>query len=231
MMSPINEDTLEHAALKWFAALGYEVLFGPTIAHDGEFPMRARYKDVILADVLRDAIRSLNPTLPDSVLEEVHQRASASVSQDLIHDNRQFHRLMTTGVDVECLQPDGTTQWKRAKLIDFASPTKNIFHAVNQLTVQGATPTRRPDIVVFVNGMPLAVLELKSMVDPTATLRRAHNQFQTYKKDIPLLFRTNALLVISDGSEARVGSYDGGAGGGSSGGSTSTADFDDDIPF
>ena len=206
MMSPTNEDTLEQAALKWFEKLGYEVLYGPDIAHDGTSPMRASYKDVILEGVLRDAIRSLNSTLPDSALEEVYQRASTSVSQDLTHDNNKFHRLMTEGVDVECTQPDGTMQWKRAKLIDFTDSTKNIFHAVNQFTVQGASGTRRPDIVVFVNGMPLAVFELKSMTDPKAILRRAYNQLQTYKNAIPLLFRTNGLLVISDGSEARVGS-------------------------
>ena len=205
-MSPINEDTLEHAALKWFADLGYEVLYGSSISRDGDSPVRASYKDVILEGVLRDAIRSLNSTLPVAALDEVYQRASTSVSQDLVHDNQKFHRLMTTGVDVECREPNGTTRWKRARLIDFAHPTKNIFHVVNQFTVQGASGTRRADIVVFVNGMPLAVFELKSMTDPTAILRGAHNQLQTYKNDIPLLFRTNALLVISDGSEARVGS-------------------------
>jgi type I restriction enzyme R subunit len=201
-----TEDVVEQAALAWFENLGYELIHGPDIAPGGENQLRANYSDIILDETLRHAIAAINPQLPADVIDEVYRKVCASASPDLLEDNRIFHRMLVNGVDVEYAKPDGSIIGDKVWLIDFFDLSKNAFFAINQFTVVENQQNRRPDIVVFVNGIPLAVVELKNAVNENTTTHHAFNQLQTYKREIPSLFRTNALLVISDGLEARVGS-------------------------
>lgn len=201
-----TEDVVEQAALAWFENLGYELVYGPDIAPDGENQQRASYSDIILDQKLRSALAAINPSIPADVIDEVYRKVSASASPDIFEDNKIFHRMLVNGVEVEYAKPDGNITGDKVWLIDFDNPQNNDFCAVNQLTVVENRQKRRPDIVVFVNGLPLAIVELKNAVNENTTNTHAYNQLQTYKKDIPVLFRTNAVLVISDGIEARVGS-------------------------
>jgi len=201
-----TEDVVEQAALAWFENLGYELIHGPDIAPGGENQLRANYSDIILDETLRAAIAEINPQIPTDVIDEVYRKVSASASPDLLEDNRIFHRMLVNGVDVEYAKPDGSITGDKVWLIDFSDPDNNTFFAINQFTVVENQQNRRPDIVVFVNGIPLAVVELKNAVNENTTTHHAFNQLQTYKREIPSLFRTNAALVISDGIEARVGS-------------------------
>ena len=200
-----TESILEEAALDWFAELGYSVLHGPDIAPDGIAPERADYSEILLADRLRNAIAALNPHLPLAARQEVFRLVSRPDHPVLLENNRRVHRLMTEGVEISYQAGDGTTRHDLARLVDFADPTANEFLAVNQFTIIEGGQNRRPDILVFVNGLPLAILELKNPADATATLKSAFNQLQTYKSQIGSLFPYNALMVISDGLQARVG--------------------------
>ena len=201
-----TEDVVEQAALAWFENLGYELVHGPDIAPGGDNQIRASYSDIILDEKLRSALVAINPNIPSDVIDEVYRKVSTSTSPDLYEDNRIFHRMLVNGVDVEYTKPDGSITGDKVWLIDFDNPSKNSFSAINQFTVIENRQNRRPDIVVCVNGIPLAIVELKNAVNENTTNHHAYNQLQTYKKEIPSLFRTNAVLVISDGIEARVGS-------------------------
>lgn len=201
-----TEDVVEQAALAWFENLGYELIHGPDIAPGGENQLRASYSDIILDEKLRSALVTINPHIPSDVIDEVYRKISASTSPDLFEDNRIFHRMLVSGVDVEYTKSDGSITGDKVWLIDFENPSKNSFSAINQFTVIENRQNRRPDIVVCVNGIPLVIVELKNAVNENTTNHHAYNQLQTYKKEIPSLFRTNAVLVISDGIEARVGS-------------------------
>ncbi|MDZ7641459.1 MAG: type I restriction endonuclease subunit R [Desulfurivibrio sp.] len=207
-MTKINEDAIEQTALAWLGELGYRLAQGADLAFDGPAAERvaeANYGDVVLAGRLRAAIERLNPALPAEVVDEVLRRVQRADSPSLVENNRAFHRLLTDGVDVSWMAAEGE-QHAKAWLLDPARPEANDWLAVNQFTVVENKRTRRPDIVVFVNGLPLAVVELKNIADQKATLRQAYNQLQTYKEQIPSLFAYNELLVISDGMEARIGS-------------------------
>ncbi len=201
----MTEDQLEQETLGWLHDLGYRHVFGPDIAHDGSQPERSSYRDVLLIGRLAAAIERLNPQVSlaarDTALAQIRDLGTPA----LLSANRQFHKLLCTGVPVQ-YQRDGETIGDFVQLIDWANPASNDWLAVNQFTLQGAKHTRRPDIILFVNGMPLVLLELKNPADANADIWKAFDQIQTYKEQIPDVFQYNEILIISDGSEARMGS-------------------------
>jgi type I restriction enzyme R subunit len=201
----MTEDQLEQEALGWLADVGYTTLFGPELAPDGERPERQNYQQVLLLERLRDAIARLNPTLPASAREDALQQVVDLGIPALLSANRRFHQLLITGVPVQ-VQKDGETLGDFARLIDWADPSNNEWLAINQYTVKGPHHTRRPDIVLFVNGLPLVLVELKNPADLNADIWKAFDQIQTYKAQTPDIFQYNEVLVISDGSDARLGS-------------------------
>ena len=201
-----SESHVEDATLEWFSGLGYAVLHGPDISPDGPTPERVSYDQVLLTERLREALERLNPHLPAETLEEVLRKVQQTETPSLIEENRRLHRYLIEGVPVEVGREDGSIGGDVARLIDFDNVDANDWRAVNQYTVVEYGHNRRPDVVLFVNGLPLAVIELKNPSDENATLDGAFNQLQTYKDEIPSLFRTNAALVTSDGLHARLGS-------------------------
>lgn len=207
----ITEDQLEKLAINWFTETGWTYAYGPDIAAEGDAPERADYRDVVLRKRLADAVARINPHLPRSAVEEVVHIASTPEHPSLVQNNRAFHRLLLEGVKVE-FTPDGSDDkvTDYAQLIDFSNPgnasSKNDFLIVNQLTVTGIKQNRIPDIVVYINGLPLAVVELKNPADENADVWKAYRQLETYKEEISDLFIYNQALVISDGLVARVGS-------------------------
>lgn len=204
-MTLIDENMAEQATLDWFEELGYERVFGPDIAPGGIHQERDSYKQVVLTDRLMTALTRINPHLPTSALEEAARMVMFGNATGLMQANHQFHRWLTDGVPVE-INRDGETLGDRVMLIDFANPDNNEWLVVNQFSIEGAKHTRRPDIVVFVNGLPLVVIELKNPADNNADIWAAFNQLQTYKEDIADLFVFNAALAISDYTLARAGS-------------------------
>ena len=201
----ITEDHLEQLALTWFRDSGWEYCYGPDIAPDGTAPERADYRQVVLAVRLLDALRRLNPDIPEVVLDEVAHRVGKLHEPSLIQSNRVFHELLLDGVAVE-VEVDGVKRGDRVRLMDFEHPENNRFLVVNQFTIQGIKQPRRPDLVCFINGLPIAVLELKNPATEQADIWSAFNQLETYKAEIADLFVFNEALVISDGLLARVGS-------------------------
>jgi len=204
-MALITEDHLEQQCLEWFQELGYAYAFAPDLAPDGSSPERTDFRQVVLTGRLRSALQRLNPDVPAGTIESaVLQLANPNVP-GLLASNRQFHRWMTQGLPITYM--DGNQQVGiRLKGIGFDNPAANDWLVVNQLAIQGTKHNRRPDLVVYVNGLPLAVIELKNPADEKADIWAAFNQLQTYKQDIPDLFTPNVLLVISDGIQARLGS-------------------------
>ena len=205
-MKGFPESHVEQAALAWLAELGYEVANGLTIGPDGLAPERVSYGDVILEGRLKAAIARLNPHLNEDTREEVFRKLILAETPSLTEENRRLHRYLIEGVPVEITRDDGSIGGDTARLIDFADLAANDWLAVNQFTVIENKANRRADVVIFINGIPIAVIELKNPGDENATLDGAFNQLQTYKAQIPSLFRTNAALVISDGLAARIGS-------------------------
>jgi type I restriction enzyme R subunit len=205
MSKGITESVVEDAALDWLRELGYEVLSGLAIAPGEPAAERSDYKQVFLFDRLQTKLEDLNPKIPPEGLQEALRKLRLISHPTLIENNRAFHRLLVEGVDVEFRNREGQIVHDKVWLIDFANPGNNEFLAVSQFTVEEGHFNRRADVVVFINGIPLAVLELKNIADKQATIRKAFDQFQTYKLQIPSLFNTNALLVISDGHAARLG--------------------------
>lgn len=201
----MTEDQLEQLCLEWFTENGWETTHGPNIAHDGATPEREDYKQVLLHGDLKKAITRLNPQLPDDAVQQAVAQVSKPQSPDLVLSNRAFHQWLLNGVPVQYKRDDEVI-YDHAFLIDFERVETNRFRAINQFTIQGSKQPRRPDIVCFINGLPLAVIELKSPSSETADITGAFNQLQTYKTEIPDLFVTNEALVISDGYTARVGS-------------------------
>lgn len=201
----IDENAVEQTALDWFRELGYAYRHGPEISPDGDAPERGRYEDVVLLDRLRSAVAVLNPDLPAETRDDAIRQATRPLETGLVAANRRLHRLLAEGVEVEIRRGDGTIAGDRVQLIDFENADRNDWLVVNQFTVKEHA-TRRLDVVVFVNGLPLAVLELKNPVDENATIAKAVQQLQNYKRELPALFAFNELLVASDGLEARVGS-------------------------
>lgn len=208
MSLAITENDVEQAMLEWLAGLGWPVAHGSDISPpDARTPGSERdtYRDVALRHRLADAIARLNPHIPAGARDDALRQVLSPNVPALVNANRQLHRWLVDGMPVE-YQRDGETRGDRVRLLDFADVAANDWLAVNQFSVQGAKLTRRPDVVLFVNGLPLAVVELKNPGDEDADIWAAWNQLQTYRQDIPDLFHANALLVISDGIQARMGS-------------------------
>ncbi len=205
----LTESAIEAFAIKLFERLGYTYLHGPDIAPDSDNPARASYAEVMLLGKLTQAALRINHKLPANLVESALKEVQRAHSPDLLAGNEAFHRLLTEGVPVS-LQRDGDTRGERVWLIDFGRPENNEFVVVNQFTVIENHQKKRPDLVLFVNGIPLVVIELKNATDENATLNAAFQQIETYKQTIPGLFTANALVVISDGLEAKAGSLSAG---------------------
>lgn len=200
----MTEDQLEQEALGWLADAGYSHVYGPDIAVDGITPERSDYVQVVLIERLRNAISRLNPLIPLVAREDALQQVLNLDTPVLLAANRQFHRLLVNGVQVE-YQKDGETRGDFVRLIDFVDVAANEWLAVNQFSIKGAKYTRRPDIILFINGLPLVLLELKNPADINADIWKAFDQIETYKEQIPDVFQYNEVLVISDGTEAMLG--------------------------
>jgi type I site-specific restriction-modification system R (restriction) subunit len=208
MSERFTESVVADAALAWLEALGYAVLHGPDIA--AGIPGAERgdpdYRDVVLEGRLRQALVRLNPNLPPEALEDAYRKLTRGDAPSLVERNRAAHRMLVDGVTVEYRRKDGSIAGEQARVIDFATPGNNDWLAVNQFTVAEGQHVRRPDVVLFVNGLALAVIELKNPADENATVATAFQQLQTYQAQIPALFASNAALVVSDGVQARIGS-------------------------
>jgi type I restriction enzyme, R subunit len=200
-----SESVVEEASLAWLGILGYQIQFGSEVSPGENAAERDHYRDAFLLRLLRGAIYKFNPAIPSDALEEALHKLTHPESPSLLANNRAFHRMLTDGVPVEYRRKDGSIAGDRVRLIDVENPKNNDFLAVNQFTIVEGRHHRRPDIVIFVNGLPLAVIELKNPADEDATIWTAFNQLQTYKQQIPSLFAYNEALVISDGLEARLG--------------------------
>lgn len=200
----MSEDQLEQEALVWLKDVGYTHLYGPDIAHDGPQAERAGYQQVQLAFRLREAIYRLNPSIPVNAREDALKQVLDLGVPSLLSANRHFHKLLVGGVPVE-YQKDGEMRGDFLQLIDWNNPARNEWLAVNQFSIKGPHHTRRPDIVLFVNGLPLVLIELKNPADQNANVWKAYDQVQTYKEQIPDVFQYNEVVVISDGTEALLG--------------------------
>ena len=208
-MPPLHESDIEQMLIDLLKAKGYKYLYGPDIAPDGENPLRESFEAVVLRDKLENAVKRLNPALPYAVQDEAIKTTLRISSPDVLANNEEFHRLLTEGIPVSVFK-DGVERGDRVWLIDFNDAWNNEFTVVNQFTIIENGHNRRPDVVLFVNGLPLVVFELKNAADENATLQSAYRQIETYKQQIPSLFTYNALVVISDGLEARAGSLSAG---------------------
>ena len=206
MRNIITEDHIEEEALRMLANEGYEYVYALDIApvSDGGNGERKKYSDIILIDKLRGALERINPKVPKDAIEEAVKKVVRSESQNLIADNMQFHNFLVNGVDVE-YRKDGRIVGDKVWLFDFNDVNKNEFLAVNQFTIIERENNRRPDILIFINGIPLVIFELKNPADAEATVTDAFNQIETYKSQIPSLFRFNEIVIISDGLETHAG--------------------------
>ncbi len=205
-MATINESMVESAALDWLSGLGWRTAHGP----DGLNSERADYSQVVLERRIRDALAELNPGLPLEALDDALRRLTNPEGSTLEARNRSFHRMLVDGVNVEHKAEDGSIRGAQVRILDFDNPANNGFLAVNQFTVTENRTTRRPDIVLFVNGLPLGVIELKNPADEDATIWTAWQQLQTYIAELPSLFSMNEVLMVSDGFQARIGALNAG---------------------
>lgn len=201
----ISEEQLENLVLSWFAELGYTIVNGYDIAPDSPEAERTDYRQVVLRARLRTKLSEINPAIPAVAIEDAIGRIVNLNSPSLLQNNREFHRYLRDGVKVE-FQKDGETIGDFVRLFDFDDFERNEFWAVNQFSIKGAKHTKRPDIIVFINGLPIAVIELKNPADVKTNIVSSFHQLQTYKETIPDLFNTSEILVIADGREARLGS-------------------------
>ena len=201
----ITEDQLEQLCLDWFKSIGYEYANGYDIAPDGDVSERSDYRQIVLHDRLLSRLAVINLHIPAPVLETVSLQIAKPETPILIKSNKAFHRLLLEGVKVE-FKDEGKSKTDYVQLIDFTNVTNNQFLVVNQYTITGSKGNRRPDVIVFINGLPLAVIELKNPADESADIWSAYQQLQTYKDEVSDLFTFNEALVVSDGLNARVGS-------------------------
>ena len=208
-MTTLTEADVEAAALEWLAGLGWQVAHGPDLAPDAPGAERADYGQVVLERRLRDALARLNPELPTSALDDARRRLTRPEGATPEVRNHAFHRMLVNGVTVEYRAGDGSSRGQPARVVDFENPDHNDWLAVNQFTVTdtagGNRVTRRPDVVLFVNGLPLGLIELKNPADADATIWTAWQQLQTYQAELPGLFAMNEMLLVSDGLESRIG--------------------------
>ncbi|MCP3956476.1 MAG: type I restriction endonuclease subunit R [bacterium] len=202
----IDEDQLEQLAIQWFQDTGWSYSHGPDIAPEGPTPERPGFREVILKDRLSSAISRLNPILPPAAVEEIIQLATKPSEPSLAQNNRAFHRLLLGGVPIDFANTDGEPDSDDARLIDFQNPANNDFLVANQFTITGTKRPRRPDLVAFINGLPLFNIELKNPADETTDVWHAYDQIQTYKDEVSDLYVFNEALVVSDGANARIGS-------------------------
>jgi type I restriction enzyme R subunit len=203
-MNLLTESVVEEATLDWLEGLGYTPLNASEIAPDSSNSERQTYADIVLINRLRSALTTINDKIPSDAIEEAIRKVTRTDTPSLFENNRRFHKFLTDGVDVE-YQAEGRTIYDKVWLIDFTNLNNNDWLAVNQLYVKENKTPRIPDVVIFINGLPLGVIELKNPTDENATIKGAFNQLQTYKNDIPSLFPYNEILIVSDGTEARVG--------------------------
>lgn len=208
-MTRITENTIEEFAIKLLEHLGYEYVYAPDIAPDTPKSERATYQEVLLLERLEEAIRRINPSIPYDTQIEAIKEVQRINSPELLNNNEAFHRMLTEGIKVS-YQKDGNQRGDLVWLIDFENPKNNEFVVANQFTVVENGNTKRPDVILFVNGIPLVVIELKNPADENATVKSAYKQLQTYKSIIPSLFTYNGFMIISDGLEARAGSLSAG---------------------
>ncbi|MBR9704057.1 type I restriction endonuclease subunit R [Candidatus Pacearchaeota archaeon] len=207
MKNLITEDHIEEAALQILKDdLNYDYIYGPDIAPDGKTPQRKTYQDVVLIDSLQNAIQRINPNIPKEAREEAIKKVLRTSSPKQILDNQNFHKLLTEGVPVE-YRKNGKIKHDTVWLVNFENPNKNEFLAINQFTIIENNVNKRPDVILFINGLPLVVIELKNIADEKATIADAFNQLQTYKEQISSLFKYNEILVISDGHLAKAGTF------------------------
>jgi type I restriction enzyme R subunit len=208
MTAAFTESVVEDAALAWLSNLGYRVLNGPEIAAGEPAAERndPNYRDVVLEGRLREALIRLNPDLPAEAIEDAYRKLTRTDAPSLVERNRAMHRMLVNGVTVEYRRADGSIAGAQALVLDFDQAGNNDWLAVNQFTVSEGQHIRRPDVALFVNGLPLAVIELKNPADENATIWSAYQQLQTYQAQIPTLFTTNVALIVSDGVQARIGS-------------------------
>ena len=203
----IAESHLEEHTLAWLRDLGYTTLFGPDIAPGESRAERDDWHEVILKHRLAAAIARLNPDIPADAQEAALRKILHPDSPSLVGNNRVFHRMLVDGVEVEYRRPDGTIKGDQVRLADFDHPEKNDWLAINQFTIIENHNNRRPDILLFLNGIPVVIIELKNPADEKATVETAFRQIQTYKQQIPSLFTYNEMAVISDGLDARIGTF------------------------
>jgi len=201
----MTEDQLEQETLGWLNEVGYSILNGPDIAYDGPDPERSDYRQILLLARLKTAIDRLNPTIPASAREDALKQVQDLGIPVLLTANRHFHKLLVNGVSVQ-YQKEGETRGDFVRLVDWQVPENNDWVAVNQFTIKGPRHTRRPDVILFANGLPLVLIELKNPADQHADIWKAYEQIQTYKEQISDVFQYNEILVISDGTEALLGS-------------------------
>ncbi len=204
-MTKITEFEIEQYAVDLLESQGYTYIYGPDIAPDSEIPTRHSFEDVLLLEKLRNAVARINPTIPADAREDAIKQIQRISSPELIANNESFHRMLTEGIKVT-YQKDEESRGDLVWLIDFNEPEKNDFVVCNQFTIIENNVNKRPDVILFVNGLPLVVIELKNATDENATVHSAFKQLQTYKQAIPTLFTYNGFLVISDGLEAKAGS-------------------------
>ncbi|MEQ9167451.1 MAG: type I restriction endonuclease subunit R [Fulvivirga sp.] len=203
MRNSISENEIEEIALGYLQNLGYGYVLGIDISPDGDHPER-QYNEVVMTTRLRDAIDKLNPSISQDAKEDALKKVLRTESPNALINNETFHKYLTDGVDVEIRTADGI-RGEKVELIDFGNPQNNEFLAINQFTIIEGNQNKRPDLILFVNGLPLVVIELKNAVDENATIKSAYNQLQTYKHAIPSLFTYNELMIISDGWDAKSG--------------------------
>ena len=204
-MTTITEADVEEAAMAWLVGVGWQVKHGRDIAPDAPDAERGDYGQVVLERRLRDALAELNPDLPVDALDDALRRLTRPQGSTLEARNRAFHRMLVDGVTVEHRTPSGAVRGAQARIVDFDTPARNDWLAVNQFNVTENRNTRRPDVVLFVNGLPLGIIELKNPADEDATIWTAWQQLQTYRAELPTLFSMNEALMVSDGAQARVG--------------------------
>lgn len=208
-MTKITENAIENLCIELLEKQGYEYIYAPDIAPGSDNPLRSSFEEVLLSNRLTDAVTRINPSIPRDAQVEAIKEVSRIHSPELLTNNESFHRMFTEGVKVS-YQKDGSQRGDLVWLVDFANPENNDFVVANQLTVIENGVNKRPDVVLFVNGLPLVVIELKNAADENASVKSAYKQLQTYKATIPSLFTYNGLMIISDGLEAKAGSLSAG---------------------
>lgn len=200
----MKEDNIENYAIDLFKSEGYNYIYAPDVAPDTDNPIRATFSDVVLENLLHDKLLEINPQIQPNLIDDAIKKLLRTSSDELLADNELIHQYITQGIKVEYTK-DGATRGEIVKLIDFDNPSNNDFTVMNQFTIIENDNNKRPDLIIFVNGLPLVVIELKNATDENATIKSAFDQIRTYKATIPSLFRYNAICVISDGLEAKAG--------------------------